>query len=719
MYKFLSSILVVAEILVLTTMPISVLADESEKIEAQIELQPSIGPVGTEICMTGEGFDTNTEIVISFKTKDNKVVEGVKTDEEGCFRVCFTLEDCPVGIYGVWASWVAGDVSKDLNSLFTIIPGITLNKSSGYVHDEITVSGTGFAAQKDITIYFDNDKVATSKTNDDGTFPNTNFYLPKSHGGKHIIKAKDNSKNSDSASFNIKQSISLNPKSGPTSTKANIYGTGFAIEKKIIVYFDNDKVAENKTDAKGGFTDLTFHIPRSCNGEHTIKVEDTDHNSASSSFSTLQSISLNPKSGPPGTKVTITGTGCAASSNVAIIFDGEQVASEGSDTNGSFITVFDVPLRPNGVYYNIKASDGTNTAHAEFTIMSGISLSKNNGYVGMGLDINGANFPANEIIVIKYDDITITEATTTDEGTFSAHFNVPKSSHGDHSITATDGINTIKFIFTMESTPPPVPQLLLPEDADKIEAQIYLDWGDVEDPSSVTYTFQIASDADFTKVVLTKNGLTASEYTLTNDEKLAQNTTGLLYYWRVSAIDGASNESEWSASRSFVGPTPPSVPLLLLPEDAYKVAAQTDFDWKDVEGLSNVTYTFQISYNATFDQPLLTKKGLPASEYTLTNSEKLAQTAKETPYYWRVRAIDSASNASEWSASRSFYVGFSFNMPPWTKYILTGLGTLLLLFLCFLGGRYLLYRRASIDSQRKMSQPSSQISGLEEDDEQN
>ena len=63
------------------------------------------------------------------------------------------------------------------------------------------------------------------------------------------------------------------------------------------------------------------------------------------------------------------------------------------------------------------------------------------------------------------------------------------------------------------------------------------------------------------------------------------------------------------------------------------------------------------------------------------------------PYFWRVRAVDGASNVSEWSESGSFILGHNFasiisNMPGWTKYILIGLGLLVfaILFL-WLGSR--------------------------------
>ena len=47
---------------------------------------------------------------------------------------------------------------------------------------------------------------------------------------------------------------------------------------------------------------------------------------------------------------------------------------------------------------------------------------------------------------------------------------------------------------------------------------------------------------------------------------------------------------------------------------------------------------------------------MAVSEYTLTKAAKLAAVKKESPYYWRVKAIDSAGNESEWSEPNSFFV---------------------------------------------------------------
>jgi hypothetical protein len=127
--------------------------------------------------------------------------------------------------------------------------------------------------------------------------------------------------------------------------------------------------------------------------------------------------------------------------------------------------------------------------------------------------------------------------------------------------------------FVIELDAPPDPALLLPEDGAEVMTQVYLDWEDVSDESQpVTYSFQISSKENFTtsSVVLEKTELVESKYTLTQEEKLKL-APGSDYYWRVKAIDGASNESSWSATRSFrvaeapepVPPVPPSSPAWL------------------------------------------------------------------------------------------------------------------------------------------------------------
>jgi len=116
----------------------------------------------------------------------------------------------------------------------------------------------------------------------------------------------------------------------------------------------------------------------------------------------------------------------------------------------------------------------------------------------------------------------------------------------------------------MESQAPPAPVLLSPEDSAEIEALGYFDWEDVTyDSLPVTYALQVASSENFapSAILLEKTGLTGSEYTVAQGERLPPEEPP--YYWRVRATDGAANEGEWSTAGSFYlsRPAQPGLPV--------------------------------------------------------------------------------------------------------------------------------------------------------------
>jgi hypothetical protein len=91
------------------------------------------------------------------------------------------------------------------------------------------------------------------------------------------------------------------------------------------------------------------------------------------------------------------------------------------------------------------------------------------------------------------------------------------------------------------------------------------------------------------------------------------------------------------------------------------------FQWGTVQDPSGVTYTLQVARNRNFTTLVLERKGLTSSQYELTSQQGLATTGEDAPYYWRVKAIDSAQNESSWSETRSFYVRY---LPQWAIYVI-------------------------------------------------
>jgi hypothetical protein len=233
---------------------------------------------------------------------------------------------------------------------------------------------------------------------------------------------------------------------------------------------------------------------------------------------------------------------------VTIRFNGEHVRTSATDAQGSFADQFMVPPVTSG-NYDVTASDGTTTASAVFTVTTSLEISPTTGNVGSSITVRGTGFTGT--IVIKYDDTTMATTRADANGNFAIAFSAPASRHGQHTISASDAINTLETTFIMESNPPPTPQLVSPENGLRQGSRPTFVWGAVSDPSGVTYTLQIAPDGSFVTLLLEKRGLTQPQYTLAGEEALRATDSDVPYYWRVRAVDGAENESNWAAARSF------------------------------------------------------------------------------------------------------------------------------------------------------------------------
>ncbi len=494
---------------------------------------------------------------------------------------------------------------------------IELSPNEGKIGDFIEINGRGFNANEIVAIYFSSDKanegdnidaevtayeqigIASIDTN--GEFdPLYYFNIPDKltvgkhkedvHGGDYYVYAiyYPGQKRIEAVAkfFVIDGEIELDPDEGQVGTEVEISGEGLRNNQKITIEYDGDDVdiagGDEQTDSDSRFT-CTIIIPESTIGNHIITVIDESGNTPEAEFSVEPKITITPTSQAVGKAVIVNGTGFAErAEGITITVDGHAVSTNPlsitTNSKGSFSSSFLVPFDAGEGFSKVRASHGSfNTAEVQLTtfilaIPADISLTPitsltSPGHVGMEFTIRGSEFIANTPVTITYGNgqaITIATVTTDDRGDFSANFTAPPSIAGTHTVTTTDGTNTVTFTFIMESEAPPMPMPLLPEAATTIEAKAYFDWEDVEDLSGVIYTLQIASDKYFTTIVLEKKGLTNSEYTITEEEKL-EPTEKEAYYWRVKAADSAFNESEWTTPGLFyVGFSRTSIPGWVL-----------------------------------------------------------------------------------------------------------------------------------------------------------
>ena len=516
-------------------------------------MTPTAGVVGTTVTVS-----ELTAGSYSIKWDGNQVKQGTLP---GGGSVTFTVPDASGGDHTVIVENPVG--TQVFSASFSVLPSIEIDPDSGVTGDSVTVSGKGFAnTEGSIKVTYDDADVKTGiSANDKGSWSAT-FSVPSSASGSHTVDASGSSTDASDVpdvTLTVSPKISLSPESGDVGTSVTVSGTGFGkSESGIRVTYDGADAKTGVTaDSKGSWS-VTFVIPNSVKGVHTIDASgaSTEADEVTElTFIVSSAVRLKPGSGYVGDSITIDGCGFGGSeSGITVTFDGGIVKSNVvANSEGCWTTSLAIPASTSGSHfidaYSFSTA-ATDVADAQLTILSKIVIEPAEGHVGCDVEVNGTGFGADKELTIKYDNVAVaTELFTDAKGSFQTNLAAPRSIGGKHNLTATDvGGASATVIFTMETTPPSLPQIVSPKDGDRVglfdNITPTFEWASVADPSGVYYSLQISSDKDdFATTVLSKEELTEPEYKLTEDEALSRGK----YYWRVKVVDGAGNDSGWTA----------------------------------------------------------------------------------------------------------------------------------------------------------------------------
>ena len=532
---------------------------------ASLTLNPSQGIVGTEVtipaaCNYGEG-----DYYLYWGEADQLLSQGII--DEGCLSITFTVPEAARGKHKVTLK--VRDDSFD--NEFTVMPFINLSTNQDTVGSNLTVTGKGFNSNETgIAISYDGNPIETGvEASGKGTWQST-FKVPASSRGEHVIDAEGTTPATevDDQTFTVTPQINISPISGWVGTMVSITGTGFGGgETNITVTYDGLAAKTGITSDVTGSWQSSFSIPTSTKGSHKVDAYGAvtpEADVAEVTFTVSPGIKLELASGylgdaiHAGDSLWVSGGGFEGNeARIQVTFDGTLIASGIiADAKGSWSAQIEVPPSTKGEH-TINASGDTTKAGdvADATIVTSpeIEINPASGAIGDDIFVRGTGFGGNQAITISYDGSQAATGSTTDaRGSFTASFKVPKSQAGDHTVTITDATASVASIsFSVESTPPPTPRLISPEAGSRIgfvgKTVITFDWSDVDDPSGVCYLLEISHSADFSGAMIRKEGLTQSEYTTTDDEALTKGE----YYWRVKAIDGAENQSDWTNGQLF------------------------------------------------------------------------------------------------------------------------------------------------------------------------
>ncbi len=260
-----------------------------EVIEAYIEFTvigikdaaPDSGPVGTEVEISGVGFDANDDIQVLY---DGGIIDIISGGGDRRFKPngSFTSRvEIPESTAGEHTLAIEDDEGHSGQVQFTVEPQITLSPVSASAGDELTITGTGFDEDSDIFVYFDGEVVyiiGDYDTNDYGGFESS-FIVPEVEPGTYLVEVEDNAFNIATVELEVGPGLVISPVTsagtpGNVGDTVELSGDGFQPSHAITITYASDPVTFYTESLADGSFEYSFTVPPSSAGEHIISVSD-------------------------------------------------------------------------------------------------------------------------------------------------------------------------------------------------------------------------------------------------------------------------------------------------------------------------------------------------------------------------------------------------------------------------------------------------------------
>jgi hypothetical protein len=472
--------------------------------------------------------------------------------------------------------------------------------------------------------------------------------------------------------------ITITPASGIVGTSVHISGDGFS-GRLATIYWDELNILSKIPISDTGELTVDLQVPASCGGSHTIKISD-DSNWASSTalatFTVLPGITIFPSTGVPSSVVMVTGNGFDCFERDIQVTWNKTVLPMLTTANqfGVWSISFDPPEFAKGEYYigaAGRSTDASEIGEHKFIIGPFAKIQPDSGPVGTEIAVDGYGFRTSEDgITITWDNqIYLVNFVAGSDGVLSIKLNIPPSTQGHH----------LMGVFGSDFTPRGivpdvdfnvVPNIqLLPATGNK-GTKVTINGTGFTKGETITFTFE--GNSLNTNAVADDQGSFSTAFTAPQSATKEN---------KVTAKGTASNSAE---AIFVIDKVTPTAPTLIFPEQGATLEAfnsvgdvflgtarqllgtisfqnsrqlgfgplDVTFDWSQINTQGNVTYTLEIDNNSNPASPVVLRKGLLDSEYTLTKADTLSVGS----YTWRVMAVDDIDNEGFWSDAGKFAV---------------------------------------------------------------
>ena len=413
-----------------------------------IKLYPETDVVGAVVTVEGCGYGSNSLVAIDFGT--HLTITTATSNINGTFSATFIV-DTQVSCTKVITA--TGGVYGNYDTTEFCIKGIItgLQPTEGVVGTSVTVWGAGFADGEIVRIDFGTDLTITTATpNQNGTFSSI-FTVSTQMAQTTVITATGISGNCATTIFQIRgRIISVLPEKGGVGTVVTVWGTGFGNEAIRVDFGTMNTITTTQANTFGTFC-ATFIVNTQLAGSTVITTSGlVSGERGTGVFCITPSIlSINPTAGQPGKSIQV--VGCGFSGVVAIHFGTKQSIATGISVqpDGSFDGNFTVNSQPAGTTV-VTAENNTDVFATTSFYIKGVvtEVNPNKGVIGTDVTVKGSGFNDGEVVYVDFGiHLTITTATTDNDGNFTATFTVDTQPQGATVITARDSTEQATSLF--------------------------------------------------------------------------------------------------------------------------------------------------------------------------------------------------------------------------------------------------------------------------------
>ena len=310
-----------------------------------LTVSPRKGPPGTEVTVTGRGFvadETVLDVRYYHPGSYETVAKNIAVAADGTWEATFEVPASTRGEHKIDA-WGSQTIRASVrHAIFELIPGITVDVTSGSVGQTITMKGSGFAPNEtNIRILLDGRAVRTGITADFKGDWHSSFEVPEKPRDTYMVTAEGDSTwrgQVGDISFGVGPGIMLSPQEGHVGMELTVTGRGFAASKNVAIVYDGSQVETVRTDEDGRF-DMSFAVPESASGDRTVKAIAADDPNGTADTGPNVSAVFTMESEPPPIPEPVFPTG-----RVGVLYKATPTFewSRVSD--------------PSGVYYSLQMS---------------------------------------------------------------------------------------------------------------------------------------------------------------------------------------------------------------------------------------------------------------------------------------------------------------------------------------------------------------------------